>query len=103
MIEIRAVGLAPVNVLPEYQRQGIGSSLCNGGLRRCKAAGYGLVIVLGHAEYYPRFGFSRAGDFELDNEYDADEHFMALELKDGALEEVSGLVRYGREFREAGC
>ena len=99
----RAVGLAPLSVLPEFQRQGIGSMLAREGLKKCAAAGFEMVVVLGSHHYYPRFGFSRASLYGLGNEYDADEHFMAIELKHGALDKVSGTVRYSSEFKECGC
>ena len=99
----RAVGLAPLSVLPEFQRQGIGSTLAREGLKECAVAGFEMAVVLGSPHYYPRFGFSRASLYGLGNEYDADEHFMAMELKNGALDKVSGTVRYSPEFKECGC
>ena len=101
--DFNAVGLAPVAVLPDYQRQGIGSRLIREGLERCRQVGYGTVVVLGDPRYYSRFGFARASDYRLANEYNADEHFMALELKDGALSNVRGTVKYAAEFKEADC
>lgn len=99
----RAVGLAPLSVLPAFQRQGIGSMLVPEGLKKCAAAGFEVAVVLGSHHYYPRFGFSRASLYDLGNEYDADEHFMAIELKHGALDKVGGTVRYSPEFKECGC
>ena len=99
----RAVGLAPLTVLPEFQRQGIGSMLAREGLKKCAEAGFDIVVVLGSHYYYPRFGFSRASLYGLGNEYDADKHFMAMELKNGALDKVSGTVQYSPEFKECGC
>ncbi len=99
----RAVGLAPLSVLPEFQRQGIGSMLAREGLKKCAAIGFEAAVVLGSHHYYLRFGFSRASLYGLGNEYDADEHFMAIELKHGALDKVSGTVRYSPEFKECGC
>jgi len=99
----RAVGLAPLSVLPEFQRQGIGSMLAREGLKKCTEAGFEIAVVLGSPDYYPRFGFSRASLYGLGNEYDADEHFMAMELKNGALDKVSGTVWYAPEFKECGC
>ena len=99
----RAVGLAPLSVLPEFQGQGIGSMLAREGLKKCAADGFEMAVVLGSPYYYPRFGFSRASLYGLGNEYDADEHFMAMELKDGVLDRVSGTVRYSSEFKECGC
>lgn len=96
-------GLGPVAVSPEFQRQGIGSKLIREGLDRCRQMGFEVVVVLGDHHYYSRFGFKRAGGFGLGNDYNADEHFMALELKEGALREVSGTVKYAPEFNEAGA
>ena len=96
------VGLAPMAVAPRYQKQGIGSVLVREGVARCRAAGVGGVVVLGHAEYYPRFGFVPAQQFGLRCEYDVPaDVFMALELTHGALHGVSGLVRYHAAFAAA--
>ena len=93
------VGLAPMAVAPGNQKQGIGSVLVREGLARCRAAGVEGVVVLGHAEYYPRFGFVPAHRFGLRCEYDVPaDVFMALELTPGALRGVSGLVRYHAAF-----
>jgi putative acetyltransferase len=60
------------------------------------------VVVLGDPAYYARFGFQRAIDFGLGNEYQVDEHFMVLALVPGALEQFHGLVKYAPEFGETG-
>jgi putative acetyltransferase len=99
----RGAGLAPMSVLPEFQNQGIGSRLIRDGLIACRAAGYDVVVVLGHVGYYPRFGFAKATDCGLENEYDASDAFMVLELRQGALEPINGLVKFAPEFQEAGC
>jgi putative acetyltransferase len=98
---IRGLGLAPLAVLPEYQRRGIGSSLVTKGLEECRKKGCDIVVVLGDVRYYTRFGFKHARLYGLSNEYNVDENFMALELKEGTLNSVSGLVRYQPEFKEA--
>jgi putative acetyltransferase len=89
--------------LPEFQNRGIGSQLTQAGLDACRKAGYDVVVVLGHPSYYPRFGFSKAKDYGLDNEYNAQDAFMVMELKPGVLRGLAGLVQYAPEFREAGC
>lgn len=92
------LGLAPMAVLPEYQKQGIGSQLVREGLRECLRIGCGAVVVLGHPEYYPRFGFVPAGQKGLRCEYAVpDDVFMVTELKPDALSR-RGLVRYRPEF-----
>lgn len=95
-----ALALAPMAVLPELQRQGIGSALVRHGLDVCRALGHRIVVVVGRASYYPRFGFRPAGAFGLRCPFEVpDEAFMALELVDGALETTTGLVRYPDAFR----
>jgi putative acetyltransferase len=94
-----AMGLAPMAVLPEYQRQGIGTLLVREGLQDCRRIGHEVVVVLGHPEYYPRFGFVRASSKGLRSEYDvADDVFMVAELTTGALKGRTGLVKYRPEF-----
>jgi putative acetyltransferase len=94
------MGLAPMAVLPERQRQGIGSALVRAGLEACRRLPAVAVVVLGHAGYYPRFGFSPASTFGLTSEYDVpDEVFMALELKPEALRQRPGTIRYHPAFR----
>jgi len=100
--EIRAIGLAPLAVLPEYQNQGIGSQLARQGLADCLAGGWQVVVVLGHPAYYPRFGFRPASELGLDNEYAAGEAFMALELAPHILDGIHSTACYSDEFREIG-
>jgi putative acetyltransferase len=96
---LSATGLAPMAVLPEFQRRGIGSALVNAGLDSCRAAGYDLAVVLGHPDFYPRFGFVVAADHQLSCEYPAPrEAFMVIELRPGAFRRARGLVRYRPEF-----
>lgn len=95
----RLLGLAPMAVEPGYQKQGVGSLLVRQGLALCRTAGADGVVVLGHAEYYPRFGFATAQRFSLRCEYDVPaDAFMAIELHHGSLVGVSGLVRYHAAF-----
>ena len=95
---VRAVALAPIAVAPARQRSGIGSRLVRHGLNALKDRGYEAVIVLGHPDYYPRFGFSAALATKLAAPFSG-AAFMALELKPDALAGASGAVRYPRAFR----
>lgn len=96
---IEAAALAPMAVHPECQRQGIGSALVRAGLEACRAAGIAAVVVLGHADYYPRFGFSAAAARGLRCPFpEAGDAFMALELKAGALNVSDAVVRYAPPF-----
>ena len=92
------LGLAPIGVRPERQRQGIGKALVWEGLARCRSIGAMAVVVLGDPNYYTQFGFKRAKDFGLGNEYQVEDEFMAIELAQGTLAEVEGTVRYAQEF-----
>ncbi len=86
-------------VVPDYQRKGIGSALVGQGLLRCKDLGFCAVVVVGHAEYYPRFGFVPADRYGLRCEYDVPaDVFMVAELEVGALSGASGLIRYDGAF-----
>ncbi|MCD1293721.1 GNAT family N-acetyltransferase [Methanocella sp. CWC-04] len=96
---VPALTLAPLAVLPEYQGQGIGSGLTMEGLKRCKALGHRIVIVVGHPGYYPRFGFTSARAKGLDVLFPVpDEAFMAIELVPGALDGMKGMVIFPPEF-----
>lgn len=96
-----ALGLGPLAVLPEYQNQGLGSQLVRQGLKECRRIGCNVVVVLGHPEYYPRFGFVPAKQRGLSCEYPVpDDVFMVLELERGALNGRRGLVKYLPEFGE---
>jgi putative acetyltransferase len=98
---VPAVGLAPMAVLPEFQRQGIGSQLVRAGLDACRSQEHGVVVVVGHPTFYPRFGFVPASTVGLECEYDVPpEAFMVLELRPGALALTRGVVRYRAEFSD---
>jgi putative acetyltransferase len=92
------LGLAPLAVLPECQRRGVGSRLVRAGLEECRRIGCEVVVVVGHPEYHPRFGFAPASRKGLRCEYPApDEVFMVAELRPDALS-GRGLVIYRPEF-----
>ena len=94
-----SVGLAPMAVLPAWQRKGIGALLVKTSLERLREGGHGSVVVLGHPWYYPRFGFRPAAAWNLRWEHPCPpEAFMALELHPGALKGSGGIVRFRPEF-----
>jgi len=97
-----AITLAAMAVLPAYQRKGIGSKLVRVGLEECHRLGHEIVVVLGHPDYYPRFGFVPGKPKGIDCEFEApDEAWMVLELGEGALAGRSGTVKFQPEFHEA--
>jgi putative acetyltransferase len=100
---IEGMGLAPMAVLPEYQRQGIGSALVRRGLEILGEQSCPFVIVLGHPEYYPRFGFERASAYGLKSQWEGvpDEAFMVMFLGETWRAKMSGIARYRGEFDEA--
>jgi len=96
-------GLAPMAVLPEFQNRGIGSALVRAGIERLRRSRCPFVIVVGHAEYYPRFGFVRASTHGVRCQWDGvpDDAFMVLILEASIASQVAGLAKYRREFDEA--
>lgn len=91
--------LGPMAVLPEYQRQGVGSKLVTTGSRKLHDAKAPFIIVLGHPEFYPRFGFRPASEHGVACEWNVrDEVFMLLVLDEKKMRGVSGLAKYRREF-----
>jgi putative acetyltransferase len=94
---VAAVSLAPMAVLPDHQRRQVGSQLVRHGLTTLRERGERIVIVLGHKEYYPRFGFTSGKARYLASPFPPDA-FMALELADGALDGIRGTVRYPSAF-----
>jgi len=91
--------LAPLAVQPELQKQGIGKKLITEGLNKARELGFSSVIVVGHKDYYPKFGFEKASKWNIKCSFKIpDESFMAIELSIGALSEKSGIVEFPKEF-----
>ncbi|WP_424360007.1 GNAT family N-acetyltransferase [Methanocella sp. MCL-LM] len=100
--DVPALYLGPIAVRPEQQRQGVGSALMRAGLEKCREKGHRIVILCGHPEYYPRFGFTPAREKGLEApEWIPDDAFMVLELLPGALNGVRGTAIIPYEFPEA--
>lgn len=98
---VDSLALAPVSVLPAYQRKGIGKQLIATALRKAKSLGFESVVVMGHPKYYQKFGFKKTSDWGITAPFDVpQEVFMALELRNEALNHVSGVVAYPSEFFE---
>jgi putative acetyltransferase len=97
---LKGMGLAPMAVLPEHQRDGIGARLVEEGIARLERAGCPFAIVLGHPGYYPRFGFERASAHGIACQWPEvpDEAFMIRVLDPTALTGASGIALYRPEF-----
>jgi putative acetyltransferase len=97
--EAESLALAPVAVLPAHQRRGIGGQLIRAGLAMARRLGHASCIVLGHKDYYPRFGFRPASAWGIKAPFDvSDEVFLAMELVPYGLRDVSGVVVYPGAF-----
>jgi putative acetyltransferase len=100
--DVRGMGLAPMAVLPPYQRQGVGSRLVEAVLEALRARDCPFVIVLGHPGYYPRFGFLPASRRGIACQWDGvpDEAFMLIIFDERRMAGVTGVARYREEFNE---
>ncbi|USK95195.1 GNAT family N-acetyltransferase [Bacillus tropicus] len=98
---VDSLALAPVSVARSYQKKGIGGKLIVAALEKAKELGYGSVVVLGHPEYYPKFGFKKASEWNIKAPFEVPEEvFMVIELTENALESVEGVVQYSSAFAE---
>lgn len=98
---VDSLALAPVSVAPSHQKKGIGGKLIGAALEKAKELGYGSVVVLGHPEYYPKFGFKKASEWNIKAPFEVPEEvFMVMELTENALEGVEGVVQYSSAFAE---
>jgi len=99
---VDTLSLAPMAVLPSHQRQGIGSRLVEAGLQACRESGHKVVLVLGHPDFYRRFGFSAELAQRLESPFGGGEAWMALELVPEALEGIEGRVQFSPPFSALG-
>ena len=98
-IRFPSLALAPISVVPDYQGRGVGKQLIMHGLTRSAELGWKSVIVLGHAAYYPRFGFRPASKWNIKAPFEVpDDVFLAKELVENGLKDVRGTVEYPEEF-----
>ncbi|QGJ70936.1 putative N-acetyltransferase YhbS [Planctomycetales bacterium 10988] len=97
--ELAALSLAPMAVLPEFQRGGVGTRLMQAGLSLCRERGHAIVLVLGHPDYYRQFGFSSELAESIASPFGGGEAWMALELTPGALEGVRGEAVFSPPFQ----
>ena len=94
-----AIALGPMAVLPTHQRTGLGTHLVTAGLDACRATAYGVVVVLGHSQYYPRFGFTPSQPYGITWAHDAPaDAFMIYALQPDALTQTRGVVYYHPAF-----
>ena len=92
------LALAPLGILPGYQRQGIGEKLIKEGHKIAKDLGYHYSVVLGSNKYYPKFGYEKASNYGIKAPFEVlDKNFMAIRLND-SNEEIKGTVKYAKEF-----
>lgn len=98
---VASLGVAPLAVLPDCQKQGIGGALLHEAHLRAAELGYGTAVLLGHPSYYPRFGYRKASGFGITFPFEVPEECcMVIELIPGALTGVKGEVRYPTPFFE---
>lgn len=96
--ETEVLALAPLSVLPAYQKQGIGLALIKRGHEIAKSSGYKFSVVLGHAQYYPKAGYVPASRYGIKAPFEAaDENFMAICLNDTGRR-LNGTIRYDAAF-----
>lgn len=95
---IESISLAPMAVLTRFQNQGIGTKLVNAGLEACRQRGQTIAVVLGHPDFYTRFGFSSELALQLESVFDGDDAWMAIELVPGSLNGVEGRIEFSPPF-----
>ncbi|WP_421378756.1 GNAT family N-acetyltransferase [Bacillus salacetis] len=96
---IPTLALAPMAVLPNWQNKGIGTKLVSEGLLKARELGFQHVVVLGHPDFYPKFGFEKASSKGILPPFPVPEEvFMVMELQEGSLQGKKGMVKYPPSF-----
>ena len=98
----KSLGLAPVAVHPDHQRQGVGHDLIEEGIGACFVQDARAVFVLGSPAYYTQFGFTKASVHDLHDAYEGGNAFQVLPLTIDGLSGYRGRVNYAPEFAEKG-
>lgn len=99
--EFESLALAPVSVLPEFQGKGIGGKLIIESHKKAKELGHKSIVLLGHENYYPKFGYQQADTFGREFPFNVPkQNCMAVELIENGLKNVNGMVEYPKEFNE---
>jgi predicted N-acetyltransferase YhbS len=94
-----SLALAPASVIPSFQTRKVGTRLIKEGLRRAQKLGFKSVIVVGHPEYYPRFGFRKASKYGISAPFDVPVNVVfAVELEEDALKNCRGTIDYPKEY-----
>lgn len=97
--EFESLALAPVSVLPEFQGKGIGGKLIIESHKKAKELGHKSIVLLGHENYYPKFGYQQADTFGIEFPFNVPkQNCMAVELIENGLKNVNGMVEYPKEF-----
>ena len=95
-----ALAVAPLSVLPEFQRMGIGGMLIREAHKRAAKLGYSAAVLLGHKDYYPKFGYKKASLFGIKFPFDVpDDYCMVVELQKEGLKKIHGTVHYPDAFQ----
>lgn len=94
-----SLALAPVSVKPEFQNKGVGGKLILQGHAIARALGYSSIILIGHENYYPKFGYEKTSKFGITFPFEIpEENGMAIELTENGLKNKKGMVKYPKEF-----
>lgn len=99
----QVINFGPLSVLPEYQKQGVGSALMKHSIEEAKRLGYGGILFFGHPTYYPRFGFVEAKEFSIKSKWGNFPAFMAMELKQGFFDNIEGTYVESHIYDEQLC